>query len=231
MRFIMHESPALASPKFDGAMAEASPPRRGRPTRDQARARHAELLDTALDLFLDKGFELTTMEGVAAAVGMTKRTIYARYPDKAALFLATVERAIERSIVPENELRRLDNGKLEETLAAIARMRVAFVMTPVGLKLQRIINTESYRFPEIFILSYDRTARPVIAFLAELLRRHEAKGGIAVERPEMAARIFMSMVVGGPVRIIVSGNPLSREEIDDRIDFAVRLFLDGVRRR
>lgn len=202
--------------------------RAGRPTRDQAAARHAVLLDTALDMFLDKGFELTTMEGVAAAAQMTKRTVYALYADKAALFLATVQRAIERSIVPEEELRRLDNGDLQETLIAVARMRVAFVMTPEGLKLQRIINTESYRFPQIFTLSYDQTARPVVRFLADLLCRHGDIGSIAVERPEMAARLFMSMVVGGPVRIIVSGNFLSQEEIDDRIAFAVRLFLNGV---
>jgi TetR/AcrR family transcriptional regulator, mexJK operon transcriptional repressor len=231
MRFIMHAPPPLASLDLGRGTATTLRAKRGRPTPEQARARHDALLDTALDLFLDRGFELTTMEGVAAAVGMTKRTIYARYPDKAALFLATVERAIERSIVPEDALRALDTGRLEEVLIAIARMRVAFVMTPLGLKLQRIINTESYRFPEIFIRSYDRTARPVIDFLAGLLRRHEAAGTIAVERPEMAARIFMSMVVGGPVRIIVSGNRLSREEIEDRIGFAVRLFLDGVRRR
>ena len=43
-------------------------PAAGRPTREQAQARQAEMLDAALDMFLDKGFELTTMEAVAAAV-------------------------------------------------------------------------------------------------------------------------------------------------------------------
>jgi TetR/AcrR family transcriptional regulator, mexJK operon transcriptional repressor len=43
--------------------------------------------------------------------------------------------------------------------------------------------------------------------------------------------VFMSMVVSGPVRILVSGNPLSQAEIDERMTFAVRLFLDGVRTR
>ena len=47
----------------------------------------------------------------------------------------------------------------------------------------------------------------------------------------MAANVFMSMVVGGPVRIMVSGNPLSQQKIDERVTFAVRLFLDGVRTR
>lgn len=206
-------------------------PRAGRPTRDQAEARHAELLETALDMFLDRGFEQTTMEGLAAAVGMTKRTVYALYEDKSALFIATVQRAIERMIVANTVLRELDTGDLEETLTAVAQMRVAQVMTPAGLKLQRIINTESYRFPEIFTMSYEQGAGTVIAFLADILRHHNSAGAVCVERPDMAANVFMSMVVGGPVRMIVSGNPLNQQEIDDRIRFSIRLFLDGVRPR
>lgn len=206
-------------------------PRAGRPTREQADSRHTALLDTALDMFLEKGFVQTTMEGVAAAVGMTKRTIYARYVDKAALFKATVQRAIERTIVSADTLNALDSGDLEETLTAFARMRVAQVMTPAGLRLQRIINTESYRFPEIFTMSYEQGAGPVIGFLTDLLRRYDSAGAVCVARPDMAANVFMSMVVGGPVRLIVSGNPLSQEEINERIAFSVRLFLDGTRPR
>ena len=209
----------------------ASRPRAGRPTRDQAEARHATLLDAALDMFLDAGFAGTTMEAVAAAAGMTKRTVYARYPDKAALFRATVDRAIARSIVPAEDLAALDSGDLAATLTAVARRRVAYVTTPEGLKLQRIIATESYRFPEIFTRAYDQATVPVVAFLTALLRRHQASGELALDRPEMAARLFMSMVVGGPVRTIVSGNPLTQAEIDDRIGYAVRLFLNGARRR
>jgi TetR/AcrR family transcriptional regulator, mexJK operon transcriptional repressor len=209
----------------------AERPSAGRPTREQAEARHGELLDVALDLFLDGGYAQTTMEAVAAAVGMTKRTIYARYPDKASLFRATVQRAVERTTLPDEMLTRLDAGDLEATLKAVARMRVANVMTPVGLKLQRIINTESYRFPEIFTKSYEQGGKRVVDFLAELLRRHHGAGTVCVERPDLAANVFMSMVVGGPVRLIVSGNPPSAAEIEDRIEFSVRLFLNGVRPR
>jgi TetR/AcrR family transcriptional regulator, mexJK operon transcriptional repressor len=206
-------------------------PKAGRPTREQARQRHDELLDRALDLFLDKGFEQATIEAIAAAVGMTKRTVYARYKDKAALFHATVHRAIERMIVPEATLRALDTDDLEATLASVARLRVAQVTTPAGLKLQRIINTESYRFPEIFVMSYEQGALPVIRFLARLLQRESSAGRLAVTDSKMAAIVFMSMVVSGPVRLIVSGQRLTQKQIDERQQFAIRLFLDGVRPR
>jgi len=205
--------------------------RAGRPTRERAEARHAELLDSALDHFLDKGFEQATIEAIAASVGMTKRTVYARYPDKASLFRAAVRRAIERLAVPPERIREADCGDLEQTLINIARLRVDRVMTPDGLKLQRIINTESYRFPDIFTTSYELGTQPVIGVLTELLERETRAGRLAIAEPVMAANVFMSMVVSGPVRIIVSGNFLPRKETDRRIRFAVRLFLDGAVRR
>jgi AcrR family transcriptional regulator len=104
-------------------------------------------------------------------------------------------------------------------------------MTPEGLKLQRIINTESYRFPDIFTAANQQATAPVIEFLAGLLRRHRATGAISVARPRMAASVFLSMVLGGPVRIIVSGNRLDPDELEDRIAFSVALFLNGVRAR
>ncbi|MBU6268334.1 MAG: TetR/AcrR family transcriptional regulator, partial [Sphingomonadales bacterium] len=65
----------------------------GRPTREQAIERDRELLDTALDLFLENGFEGTSIEAITAAVGMAKRTIYSRYEDKRGLFRAALQRA------------------------------------------------------------------------------------------------------------------------------------------
>jgi TetR/AcrR family transcriptional regulator, mexJK operon transcriptional repressor len=56
-------------------------------------------------------------------------------------------------------------------------------------------------------------------------------GGIVREGALNGATAFLSLVVSGPTRIIVSGNVLEDQEIEERIRFAIRLFLDGVRRR
>ncbi len=203
----------------------------GRPTSEQAEARHGELLDAALDLFLEHGFELTTIEMIAARINMTKRTVYARYPDKAALFGAAVQRAVERQIVPRSVLEDLDQGDLTETLASIARLRIGQVMTPNGLRLQRIINTESYRFPEIFTANFEQSAKPVIDYVVGLLDDAIAAGQIAPTDSRLAASAFMSMVVGGQVRAIVSGRLPTQAEMDRKIQFTVRLLLDGLRPR
>jgi TetR/AcrR family transcriptional regulator, mexJK operon transcriptional repressor len=212
-------------------MTAISRPRAGRPTREQAEARHEELLDVALDHFLDRGFEVATIDAIAGAVGMTKRTVYGLYAEKSALFRAAVHRAIERYVITEDRIQATDCGDLEQTLHNIARLRIDLVASPQGMKLQRIINTESYRFPEIFNEVYELGALPTIKFLARLLKRESATGRLAVAEPALAANVFMSMVVSGPVRVIVSGNPMSQTEIDARIAFAVQLFLNGARQR
>lgn len=205
--------------------------RAGRPTREQAETRHGELLEAALDHFLDKGYESATIEAIAGQVGMTKRTVYARYPEKPALFRAAVHRAIERYAIPAERIAATDCGDLEQTLRNIARLRIDLVASPQGLKLQRIINTESYRFPGIFQDNYEIGAMPTIRFLAALLERETRAGTLAIDEPDKAANLFMSMVVSGPVRIIVAGMGLTRREIEERIAFAVRMFLNGARPR
>ena len=41
----------------------------------------------------------------------------------------------------------------------------------------------------------------------------------------------MAMVVSTPVRFILSGQPMPREEMESLVAYSVRLFLDGARTR
>jgi TetR/AcrR family transcriptional repressor of mexJK operon len=203
----------------------------GRPTRAQQAQRHEELLNVALDIFLERGFELTTMEEIATQVGMSKRTVYARYQDKGALFKAAVRLAIERFTVPRETLEAVATDDLEETLAAIARLRIANLARPVATKLQRILSAQSYRFPELFHAAFEEGVGPTVNFLGDLFARYSAQGEIKVTEPQRAATAFLSLALSGPARIIVSGNMLDDTEIEKHIRFAVGLFLRGVDRR
>jgi AcrR family transcriptional regulator len=203
--------------------------RAGRPTREQQVQRHEELLSVALDIFLERGFEQTTMEEIATCVGMSKRTVYAYYEDKPALFKAAVRRAIALYTMPRGAIEAVLTDDLEESLVAIGRQRVTNMATPVATKLQRILGTQSFRFPELFNESFEKGAGPAIDVLCALFARHGKE--IDVGEPAAAAAAYLSLVVGGPTRIIVSGNVLGEAEIERRIRFAVGLFLNGVRRR
>ncbi|MFC3214708.1 TetR/AcrR family transcriptional regulator C-terminal domain-containing protein [Novosphingobium panipatense] len=93
------------------------------------------------------------------------------------------------------------------------------------------MNTEAYRFPDIFQTYYEIAALPSVRFLAEILENETEAGRLAIEDAILAANVFISMVVSGPVRFIVAGNSLADEDVDRRVRFAVDLFLKGAEPR
>src|SRR5436190_4087838 len=58
--------------------------------------RRPEVLDAALELFLERGYEGTSMEAIASAAGVTKPVVYACFPGKDELFRALLRREEER---------------------------------------------------------------------------------------------------------------------------------------
>ena len=77
--------------------------RGGRPTVAEAQRRQAYLIDVAGAMFMKLGFDGTSIDAVADAAAMSKRTVYARYADKSELFSAVLRdshRALARADQP-----------------------------------------------------------------------------------------------------------------------------------
>jgi len=203
----------------------------GRPTRETAQLRHELLLERALELFCEHGFEMTTIETIAVSLNMTKRTIYARYPDKAALFEAAVKRAIDRWFVPVEILRRADTGDLAGSLTAIARIRLANNLSRSGIRLQRVVSSEAYRFPEIHRM-YEAVSFETMDYLKELFAKYRSEcDGKWFDDTDLAASAFLTIMNTPVRRAMLRGQQSTGKEIDDFITKAVRLFLDGMRPR
>lgn len=204
----------------------------GRPTKAEALEKQGKLLDAAADLFLEIGYKNATVELIASSVGITKRTLYSWHSDKASLFLATFRHAIDRLV--EGQAATLDeqySKDLETALREVLRFRLWQVMSPVGIKVQRMVFAESLEFPELYQMVYDRVTKPVVEFLAELLRRHAADSNLEVEDASQTATALLSMATGGPARVVITGDPLDEARVDKRVNFCVKLVLDGIRRR
>jgi AcrR family transcriptional regulator len=199
----------------------------GRPTREQVELRNRELLDKALDHFLDKGFERTTIDAITASLGMAKRTVYARYGDKATLFKAALQRAIDDWIVPVERLQAAETDDLEETLLAIARILIANIMSPAGVRLMRITNSESYRMPDIGAYNVRRGTAPTIEYLVDLFARRVPLSGDARADPQEVALAFLNLILG-EARASAWGMELDADVVDRHARFRVHLFLSGL---
>lgn len=217
------EQPAEA----DGAPSATGPTsgkrRPGRPTLS-----NEHLLDTALDLFLQNGFERTTIEGIAAAAGMAKRTVYTRYGDKTTLFKAALTRAIEEWIIPIELLQEAESDDLEETLLRIGQILVANVLSRGGQRLLHLTNAVSGQMPEISAFNVQKGTEPTLAYLADLFRRRIARDGVELPHADEAAEAFLDLVVGGPANASSRGVVFTSDEVDRHTRYSVGLFLRGV---
>lgn len=68
----------------------------GRPTKAEAAELDARVLDGARALFGERGIANSSVDELAVALGVSKHTIYRRFPNKASLLEAVVERDIDR---------------------------------------------------------------------------------------------------------------------------------------
>ncbi len=185
-----------------------------------------ELLDTALDLFLEHGFERTSIDAITAAAGMAKRTVYARYGDKLTLFKAAIRRAIDEWIVPVEALRAIETDDLEETLQRVGQLLVTNILSPGGLRLLRLTNAEANHVADIGAYNVRLGTEPTLGYLKDLFERRLPGCARSSEAAD-AAEAFLHLVVGGPASNAAWGVPLDQEAIERHGRYSVRLFLNG----
>jgi TetR/AcrR family transcriptional regulator, mexJK operon transcriptional repressor len=199
----------------------------GRPTLAEARRRQKRLIEIAGAMFMKLGFDGTSIDGVAEAAGVSKRTVYARYKDKNELFRAVLRELIERWLVP---IHRFQSSKadLEAMLLEIGRHLLTSALAPQAVSLYRIIIAEAERRPEFGRLANSEGREAGIRAIAMALRRHRAK--LRVDNLEGAAEQFLSLVIDSSLRRAALGIRTGGLRVEDRVRAAVDLFLNGARR-
>src|ERR1700743_1959446 len=110
--------------------------RGGRPLLGDVPPRNEHLLDVDTDIFVRLGYNATTLDRIAAEAGVAKRTIYARYPDKQALFFAVLRRLAERRGI--EKLWGEDELPLREGLRRRARQMMDRTLTDSELAIARL---------------------------------------------------------------------------------------------
>jgi TetR/AcrR family transcriptional regulator, mexJK operon transcriptional repressor len=180
------------------------------------------VLDAATDLFLREGYGTTSLEAVAAAAGVSKRTLYARFAGKAALLQMVVARLVTNWL-PAFDAEIGQGGGLRDTLLGSARVMLATALTPQALGLYRLIIAEIGRFPELALVIRDAGAAMGTDRLANVM----AVAGVS--DPIWAAEQFMALVLSIPQRRGLGlGSPLDTAGQEVWARQAVDLFLDGL---
>lgn len=200
----------------------------GRPRAADAALLGERIIAEASTLFLRDGYAATSIEAIAAASGVSKRTFYARFEDKSAVLLAVVRLLVGTWLTGFDE--SLESAEtLEAALLAAARTMLDVALTPTALALHALVTGEVMRFPEMAAALRQGGTHAGISRVTALLQAHRPH--LTTERASFAAEQFQAMVIAGPQRRAMGlGPPLDVSARDQWCRETVALLMHGLQR-
>jgi TetR/AcrR family transcriptional regulator of autoinduction and epiphytic fitness len=199
------------------------PVARGRPRAASGEQRRQHLLDAAEAVFLTAGYHAATMDDLARAAGMSKRTVYQVVASKAALFEALLNDRFCPLTLPCDD----DGRPLAQQLSALLQTMAALCLAPQRIAMLRLMIAEA----------------PLSRDMADAMERLGLGRGNGALEQWMDAQVALGRLRPGPVQearkalfftafgeallltLLRVGEPPDAMEIERRIAYAVRLFL------
>lgn len=162
-------------------------------------ARPGELLDAALDLFVEKGFAATRSEEVATRAGVSKGTLFLYFPSKEELFKAVVRANISGRFKEWNQEFEAFEGSTPDMLRYCMRTWWERVGATKASGITKLMMSEARNFPEIAAFYQQEVIQPGHDLIRRILQRGIDRGefrpmdtGLAVYSV-LAPMIFLMM--------------------------------------
>lgn len=206
-------------------------PTSGRPTSEESRKLDEKVIEKALAIFLEHGYDGTSMEAVANAVGISKRTLYARYRDKGALFLDALRWSMKDWVFSLPPAIELDAHPLESALLMAADALLQQALHPNYVKLGRIAAAKADLFHAEKPYNYNMALSPRVQVIADILNAHRNElDEQYLHDVEVTAELFVSLISGIPARLASFGTLRTVEYEKARVVLGVKLFVSGIRK-
>jgi AcrR family transcriptional regulator len=184
----------------------------------------AAILDAATGLFLDLGYDRTSLARVADRAGVSKATLFKQFPTKAELFEAAVLAAGD---TPDSAPLEPPASDLHAGLVILGMAYVELLSRPRMAELIRAVIAESARFPELRKRTFDFGTLPVLKALRRFFQAANAQGTANVNDLDVAGAQFLGMiatVVFWP-RLVHGDWSLTAEETVRTVDEAARTIV------
>ncbi len=134
-------------------------------------ARPGELLEAALDLFVEKGFASTRAEEVAVRAGVSKGTLFLYFPSKEELFKAVVrENIVRHQTEGAEEIARFTGTSAEMLEYLMLEWWRRYGATKAS-GISKLVMSEASNFPDLAHFFQDEVVNPGHAMIRSVLQR------------------------------------------------------------
>ena len=202
---------------------------RGPKFRRRAEARPDEVLDAALDLFIERGFASTRVEDIAARAGLSKGAVYLYFPSKEAV----LEGIVRRAIVPiaASAVHMVENyaGDPRTIITLVMKTVAGRLAEPRTIAIPKLVMREMINFPDFAAMYRAEVLDKVIPLITALLRTGIAEGYLRPVDPELTIRSII-----GPIMLhilldeVFSVRPADGLALDRFIDNHLTILFDGL---
>jgi AcrR family transcriptional regulator len=197
--------------------------RRGRPANE---ALGQTVVDAACELFVELGFQATTMDKVARRAKISKLSIYRHFENKEALFSAAIAARCRR-FAPLALVEGVA-GSAEDQLIAVGSSLLRTLLRPDVSGVEAMIMADKTNQQSLSKLHYEAGPAHVIAQIAALLRQLHAQAVLNVPDPLQSARLFAALFKGCDLLLIARFDAARANDDDDIESYcrsAVAMFL------
>lgn len=204
-------------------MTEISPARRGRPANE---ALGHTIVAAAYELFVELGFQATTLDKVAQRARVSKLSIYRHFENKEALFSAAIAAHCHQfaplTLVDGN------SGSTGDQLMVVATSLLRTLLSPDVRSVEAMIMADTTNRMSLSKLFYEAGPAYVITQIEALLRQLHATGHLNVPEPLRSARLFAALIKGSDLLTIARFDEAragSNSEIEAYCRSAVDMFV------
>jgi AcrR family transcriptional regulator len=192
----------------------------------RAADRRQQLLDTTLDLVVERGFHAVTIEAVAQGAGVTRPIVYKQFSDLPGLVRALVDREEDRAITQLAHAIPDVPGDRDPDELLVEGLQLYLEAVQEAPKTWRLILLPPEGVPAVFHERTNRTRRNVLRQLERLVAWGiERRGGPSLDS-ELFARLLMEMAEDSARLILTQPEKFSIERI---VNFA-RTLMSAVNR-
>lgn len=163
-------------------------------------ARPGELLEAALESFLEHGFEATKLDEVAKRAGVAKGTIYLYFETKELLFRAVVRHTIENNVGSIHRSIAEFEGPFDALITMVLRGAAQSVSSSRTPAVAKLVLREADRVPDLARIWFDEVAAPMLNALRAAIAKAERRG--EVQSGDPTAHLFS--IIGPMLLVLLS---------------------------
>lgn len=191
--------------------------------------RREAILKTATDLFLEQGYDRTSLEQILERTGGSRRIIYQEFGNKEGLFVAVVEAILDHLVQRLSSLNWQENPP-EKALVEAGTAFVQALTAPETLATFRMLLPEITHYPDLGETFFRNGPERAYQQVSNYLQQQMQAGHFQIDDPDLAARQLVEMMKGElQLRALLCPENLpTKAEIERQVRFAVKTFLKSV---